>query len=139
MTGVKPYPEGRKTETEWIEAGQQREQVKFGATKQGAITKGRQLRARMKTGGWKLVVWQNMGWHYNLQRGPITLNVSKDRQATVYWCQMTSDPKRSGYGEVFWDRCPYFRDPNRAVAAQIRIAERFAARLARAIAAAKGL
>lgn len=60
--GVRPFPKGRRTAREDIEAGEQREETGTGLSKAEAIRAGRALLARMRGRGWRLRVWQNLGW-----------------------------------------------------------------------------
>lgn len=123
--GVNPYPAGVKTASERIYAGEQREEISAGLSKQEAITLGRALRKRMRGAGWLLRVWQNLGWHYAVHRGTVNVYVShpdrrfpRDRRS--YWTLMGGD----GFGkpELTDPSHPHFSDPNKAVAAQTKFA-----------------
>lgn len=86
MRGVRPYPDGKNSGGEYIEAGSSREE--FDGQRHGkrqAITKGRTLVARLNQetahrrrdgrhdARWRLRVTQNAGWHYTAVRGPLTI------------------------------------------------------------------
>ena len=69
--GVEPYPGGVRTTAERIEAGEPREEIASGRRKAAAIELGRKLVESMPGTGWRLHVWQNLGWHYSVRRGDL--------------------------------------------------------------------
>lgn len=126
--GVEPYPKGVKTATERIEAGEQREQISSGRSKTAAIDLGRRLLKRMKGRGWQLRVWQNLGWHYMVRKGTIQVYVSAfGRNGITYHTMMGYE--NAGRPELSIPNDPRFKDPNQAVAAQVRFARKIIARL----------
>ena len=95
-------------------------------TKKEAVKLGTELRECMKGRGWKVRVWENCGWNYQVTNGPITVNPSpgtEDRVSSV-WVMMTDDLQYPGAGPPLWTDTRDYRDPNRAVAAQAKRARR---------------
>lgn len=119
--GIEPYPRGRKTKTEEIEAGERREEIETGLDKRTAIACGRALRDRMKGNGWVLHVWQNMGWHYMVRLGVMNVHVSRYRGVDSY--HTLFGYRHAGRPELTDAKSRSFKDPNRAVQAQVRFAK----------------
>jgi hypothetical protein len=49
--------------------------------------------------GWRLRVWENLGWHFNLQRGYASISESFGGE---YYCLITDDPSHLGSGCGAW-------------------------------------
>lgn len=85
-------------------------------TKNVAIRKGNELLKKMKTQGWELDVWENIGWHYCLRKKYISLHPTIGGR---YFTLMGEN----GTGELYFStKGSYFRDPNKAVEYQITVA-----------------
>jgi hypothetical protein len=85
-------------------------------TKKEAKKKGHELLAKMKTQGWELDVWQNLGWHYCLRKKYITLYPTTSGR---YFTLMGEN----GAGEIYFStKGSYFKDPNKAVEHQLVVA-----------------
>jgi hypothetical protein len=138
VAGVLPFPFGLKLRCERIEAGEQREEVRTGLSKAQAIDAGRQLHARMKGGGWVLHVWQNLGWHYCVRRGPLGVHPSN---SGGYFTLLAGQVDGDG-GFPAWTSGDTYHNPNRAVDAQLVAATKFVndytAQLQAALSAARG-
>lgn len=80
---------------------------------------GRELLDKMHTKGWKLRVWENAGWNYSISKGYISVYPSYRND--TFWTLM-GDP--AGVGEVYFrnDDHDTFKDPNKAVANQLKVA-----------------
>lgn len=80
--------------------------------------------------GWKSHVWENLGWHWKVQRGQ--LEVRPSGVDSTYYARFGD--------EWTFQRWPprYFKDPKRAVALQLGHATRIVAQLQRVLAEAKG-
>ncbi len=136
--GVVPYPFGERSDIEDIEAGEQREEVPGGLRKEQAVALGRKLRDRMDGHGWRLHVWQNLGWRYTVHRGPLSVYpVYGCRGGVTYLCRLAAAPEdTSGSGAIFWPDQSRRRNPNAAVASQLVVARAFVERCVLAIEAA---
>lgn len=125
--GVSPYPDGVDTATEFIEDGERYQEIEgVGLSKLQAVTRGRALLARMRGQGWRLRVWQNLGWHYQCSNGTLHVYVSLPSRGDAlarYWTLMGYDS--GGRTELTQPGCPNFTDPNAAVLAQVRFAREY--------------
>ena len=90
-------------------------------TEKQALSLGNKLLNRMKGKGWKLTVWENIGWYYKVSLGNICVHSSGRCYSTL----LAKNKEFEGCGEMFWsnDRC--FTDPNEAVKYQMKIAQEF--------------
>lgn len=93
-------------------------------TESQARSKAEKLLAKMKSPGWEIRVWENLGWHYSLQRG--TLNVLEhEYQKTAYHIFYSeevggvSEPSYYGICNKSYD------NPNLAVEKALQLAARF--------------
>jgi hypothetical protein len=89
-------------------------------TENQAIAAAKRLLKKMKTSGWEIVVWENLGWHYKLVRGNICLYEHESMVGKpTYWTLRGYD----GAGEMYLTH-NYERhtDPNKAVTAQLNLA-----------------
>jgi hypothetical protein len=89
-------------------------------TKDQATKLGKALLRKMKSKGWKLRVWENLGWHYCLVNPPLTLHPGIDG----YWIFMTDKLNEADYGSYLWSMRDSFADPNEAVRAQVVLAQK---------------
>lgn len=103
---------------------------------------GAALLKRMRGRGWKLHVWENLGWHYSVHSGAISVHVSRRLGGVpTYWALMSDSlPARGGVacsGAMIWSDPNHeqFADPNRAVRHQLRLAQVVVASLTRTVAA----
>lgn len=88
---------------------------------------------KLKGNGWKIEVFENLGWHYHLKNWPFSVS-EYDGQYSVL---MTSDPSFLGSGEMFWSDDFRSEDPNEVVNHQLEVAREFAAKINNAIAEAE--
>jgi hypothetical protein len=82
----------------------------------------------MKTKGWRAEVTENLGWYWCLTNDfcGISLHVHEHYGVPKYWCLMAGgDVTNATSGSYDFHSDKSFRDPNRAVAHQIKIATRF--------------
>jgi len=108
-------------------------------TKQEATRRGKALLARMKTKGWKLRVWENLGWHYSLERPPLSVYplYREEEESPSVGIMMTNKADESGWGYPCWDYKASNKDPNKAVEAQIKEAQEYVNQLQAALDAAR--
>ena len=83
-------------------------------TKAEARQKATAFLAKMKTKGWKIRVHENMGWHYSLLNGGLSIHADKHKGKYTYHCMLGTDP---GSGDAIWTARGegYYPDPNKAV------------------------
>lgn len=89
-------------------------------SKAAATREGKKLLAKMQGKGWKLEVWENLGWHFGVRNGALSVIVSGDRYSTLM-----SDEADGVGGAPIWFVRRWFRDPNAAVRAQLRVCREF--------------
>lgn len=103
-----------------------------------AIRKGKALLARMKGQGWKLEVWENLGWHYRVYAGPLSVSEKRDRSPEFRYSAMMSErPDDHIGGSYAWYGDTHSSDPNRTARKQLEIAEAALARLSECVAIAR--
>lgn len=66
---------------------------------------GKRLLKQMKDKGWKLHIWENLGWHYCITNGP--LSIYGDEHGTVdekdgFSILMCDEPDRAHAGSMLW-------------------------------------
>jgi hypothetical protein len=96
-------------------------------TKQAATKAGKALLARMNGKGWKLRVWENFGWHYAVNLGPINVFPEggiSDPVGARFHILMNDRGNDSTGGSYQWLVRRHFKDPNAAVRAQLRLARK---------------
>ena len=95
-------------------------------TEKQAQQAGQLLLGKMRGTGWKLRVWENLGWHYSVSAGPVCVHESADGG---FFALVSDDPEKAGPGASFWTRPGGYTDPNRAVRAAVRRAVELTTRL----------
>lgn len=106
-------------------------------TKPEAECAGKVLLKRMRGKQWALRVWENLGWHYGVYCEPesdirLSVCIAQDPDGSVrYSCLLGRD----GAGELHWYQGEWYKDPNRAVKAQLKLARTFADETERKVAA----
>ena len=94
-------------------------------TKQEATRRGRQLLRRMEGTGWKLRVWENIGWHYEVQNGGISIDEMRCCDGRNVYLAYLHEGDTHGGGSAFWHTGRECGDPNLAVWAQLKHAQKF--------------
>ncbi len=82
-------------------------------TKKEATVKAKALKKLMKTKGWKIRVWENIGWHYSLKNGPVNLSEYNCGKETSYSCLIAHTPGFCG-GLALWTEDSKSRRANAA-------------------------
>lgn len=145
--GVSPYPNGRRSARENIEAGGRHCAMWWGTPRESeekakAIAAGRALLKRMLGRGWKLRVWQNLGWHHSAERGPLTVYPLHGRAGrhAGYHAMLSDDPKGTHSGAMAWTPrgTRQHRDPNKAAAEAVKLARAYLKQATRAVDLAEG-
>jgi hypothetical protein len=106
-------------------------------TEQEARREGRKLLKRMKGKGWKLRVWENLGWHFCVWNGPAAVYPSINGK---FHCLLADhDCKGTGAGHGEWTTTESFADPNKAVACELASAESVVQKYIKALKYIKGV
>ena len=89
--------------------------------------------------GWKLEVWENLGWHYATTNGP--LNVSefyRGKEEISYFCLMSDNPKLAGGGANIWHLDEnWSEDPWICIQRQVKEARKVVDELSKTVEAAE--
>jgi hypothetical protein len=84
-----------------------------------AFSEARTTLAKMKTRGWKIRVWENMGWHWSLTNAlcGMSLHTTHDVRGLTFWGMMADgDCKNAQHGSCGFQSCSHnSKDPNKAV------------------------
>lgn len=89
--------------------------------------------------GWHAHVWENLGWHYTVRRGPLQLSVSKYGKKPTYSCMLSDEPSGAVGGSMIWLDTRHYATPEAAVRGQLLLAQRTVNKLQRVVALAAGL
>jgi len=83
--------------------------------------------------GWSIRVWENLGWHFSLEKKGMSVYARTDAFSiiTTYHCLFSNDGR--GGGDVFWDCDNYSTDPNESIKIQIKEARKHIAKCERAL------
>jgi hypothetical protein len=86
-------------------------------TKEQATERGKAVLKQMRGPGWKLVVHENLGWHWTLRNGKMSLSGSYlgYQNPDTYHVLITDDDRHQGAGSMNWRTTENFTDPNDAV------------------------
>jgi hypothetical protein len=89
-------------------------------TENEANARAEMVREKFDLKGWAVRVWQNMGWHWNLQKGPISLSeYTLSFHGGTYFSALISDePERPGTGLSAWspEKGVFPKTPQEAIA-----------------------
>lgn len=92
---------------------------------QQAHKNAKRLLAKMLTKGWKIRVWENLGWHYKIQNGYMFVSPDSFRGGGErYFAGLATEIGAVGTPS-YWHKSESFSDPNRAVASQLARAAKF--------------
>ena len=87
-------------------------------TKAQATQQAKAMLRKMRSKGWRVQVHENLGWHYRLVLGSIQLFESDHRRGH-YWTLCDERIPPVG-GVPRWTDNRHFKDPNKAVAHQLK-------------------
>ena len=82
---------------------------------------GKVLLRRMKGTGWKLEVWENLGWHYCVVNGNLTVYASEYMDGISYTALLGDEGPHAGL--PLWSSHFSSKDPNEVARNQLEIAE----------------
>lgn len=74
---------------------------------------------------WKIRVWENMGWHWSLHNGTLSLYYDKYGKGKGTFSALMSDGRYEGVGESYWTSRFFHSNPNMVVADQMNLARVF--------------
>jgi hypothetical protein len=97
---------------------------------QQAKANAENLKRRLNGKGWKIEVYENLGWHFKVRND--YLNVYGKEFADKYSCLM-ADTKEGAGGLSLWHVNNYAKDPNVSVRKQIEHAEAVVSILVQAV------
>ncbi len=102
-------------------------------TKKQAEAAGAKLLKKLKGKGWKIRVWENLGWHCAAHNGALTVHY--DSRDGTHSCLLSDRVNDHGAGQGYWTENYYPKDPNKAVARQMKLAREFITKLDRVVGA----
>jgi hypothetical protein len=109
-------------------------------TKEEAEATGTAAKALLTSKGWKLRVWENDGWHWELCNHIISLHSSRLNQHGKFWALVTDEVRSVGSGAMlFSDPAGVafeHADPNVVVERAMAYATKVVAKLSGIVAAA---
>ncbi len=110
-------------------------------TKEQATREGKKLLKLMKTKGWKLDVWENLGWHYCIYKGRFTVYGERyyNSKHVMYSCLLSDTFKYNRCGSMLWSGVPWNKNPNILVKNQIKRAQKVINRLQKCVNSVKGV
>ena len=95
-------------------------------TKEQAEQRGNLLFNKMRGEGWKLRVWENLGWQYEVKNGamsvtPCSLGEAPDGSEDIQFCLMGTDKDDDmSSGHMGWETDFISTDPNEVVLVQVK-------------------
>lgn len=96
-------------------------------TKAEAVAAARHVRQLLnRPKGWKIHVWKNEGWSWNLRNGPMSLHRSFDGKMFALLSDHIDNPIG---GSMMWTVTYTHANPNRVLANQIEVAKKRLAEL----------
>lgn len=98
-------------------------------TETEARARGADMMRQLKGTGWKLDVWDNLGWHCAAYNKFISVHEYNGK----YSAMLTIDPDKRGCGETYWTDSRHFDDPQEAVKWQMKIATAYLRKMRNAI------
>jgi len=99
-----------------------------------AIEKANALKSKMTGKGWKIRVWQNLGWHYSIYSGNVAIHPACAFKTKKYFAcvsNLTDDPPVSAL--ALWHEVKLFENPNDAAEHAVKKAREAVAELNRAV------
>jgi hypothetical protein len=109
-------------------------------TQNEAQARAERVRDKFKLKGWAVRVWENLGWHWNLQRANLSLSeYPKGRDGKTYFsCMVSDDPEKPGSGLAVWspDDRGFPETPQEAIFTAVNAASKYADEISKAAIAA---
>jgi len=102
-------------------------------TKAEAEKRGKALLKKLRGDGWKLDIWENLGWHYAASNGPLSVYGPEKKEET-FCCLMSDNPNKAHAGAGIWHlERNYSRDPNLVITRQVKEARKVLDQLTKAV------
>lgn len=101
------------------------------ASKSEALAVGKEkLKLFATRKGWKINVWENLGWHLAFDKGHLNLHYSPEDNSFMAFLS------ENNYGgdSIFWHESYSNKDPNKVIANKLRVAKAFVKRCQNVIA-----
>ena len=107
-------------------------------TKEEALKKGKALQKRLGA-GWKVHVFENLGWHYTVSAidGLLSMHGHSYKGEVKYYCMFTNS--FPGSGSIGWFADKSYKDPLDAVRKSFVIAKKKSEKWAELVAAFEAL
>ncbi len=85
------------------------------------------LLSLMEDKGWESRVWENLGWHYSINKAGMTIYTAHTTPGEVqkYHSLFTRSQTHKGYGDVFWEDINSNINPNKLVKEQVRVVKEY--------------
>lgn len=93
-------------------------------TKAAAKSAAYRLKKKLYGYGWKVEVWESLGWHFTLRLGNLSLieDISAFDGSKTYWTLLSAT--HPGAGDPDWNIDEIFTSPNEAVMNQLDLASK---------------
>ena len=91
-------------------------------TKEEAESGAEVLLKKMTTPGWKIRVWENLGWHFEITKHSMAIHFSEHPGQYHTYLNSGSTP---GGGSHYWHQPYYSDDPNEVYERQLEVAQQF--------------
>lgn len=109
-------------------------------TREQAARLGKALLKRMKGKGWRLSVWENLGWWYCVRNAPLVVHpVDVLKGPEKFFCMVSGDVRVAGGGLSVWTDNFYSVDPNKAVRHAVKLARVYTDGLIRCVEKAEAI
>ena len=96
----------------------------YGNTKADATREAKKTLSLLKNKkGWKIVVWENLGWCFCLEKGGLSLWGHDYGSGMKYSCLLSNNHPHAG--EMYWSDHFSSKNPNKAVEHQLKLATDF--------------
>lgn len=106
-------------------------------TRAAALTQARQFRDQFGLRGWKIRVWKNMGWHWDLHKDHLWVYAHESRKSAYKWSAGISTHV-GGRGTLsLWADPNSYSTPQAAINAQLAECDRVLTRLTEVVNVAK--
>lgn len=96
-------------------------------TKKEAVIAAELLISKMLTIGWRIRVWENLGWNYCIVAKNVSVGMmdNDSRHHGMYYAEVSDEQDFDGGSPADWSDDKYYRDPNKAVEGALKAAKNF--------------
>ena len=102
-------------------------------SRSSAVQEGKLVRALLnKPKGWRIKVWENLGWHVMLRKYGMCLHWYRYGGPREFFTLLDSSGTGPG-GEIYWTERFHSINPNTAIRRQLKIANDFVKQCTKAI------